>query len=47
MAWPRFINRNVSLDFYAVLDSEVEKLLADAVQRATDNDRKTVQPHDL
>ena len=39
--------QNVSSDFYDALDSEVEELLADAAQRATDNDRKTVQPRDL
>jgi histone H3/H4 len=40
-------NQNVSSDFYDALDGEVEELLADAAQRATDNDRKTVQPRDL
>jgi histone H3/H4 len=40
-------DQNVSSDFYDALDSEVEELLADAAQRATDNDRKTVQPRDL
>ena len=39
--------RNVSGDFYDALDSEVSELLADAAQRAQDNDRKTVQPRDL
>ncbi len=38
---------NVSSDFYAALDDEVERLLADAARRAEDNDRKTVQPRDL
>jgi histone H3/H4 len=40
-------DQNVSSDFYAPLDSEVEELLAEAGQRAADNDRKTVQPRDL
>jgi histone H3/H4 len=38
---------NVSGDFYDALDSEISDLLADAAQRAQDNDRKTVQPRDL
>jgi histone H3/H4 len=38
---------NVSADFYDALDGEVSDLLADAAQRAEDNDRKTVQPRDL
>lgn len=38
---------NVSSDFYDALDSEVQDMLADAAQRAQDNDRKTVQPRDL
>jgi histone H3/H4 len=38
---------NVAGDFYDALDSEVEDLLADAAQRAQDNDRKTVQSRDL
>jgi histone H3/H4 len=38
---------NVSSDFYDALDEEVSELLADAAQRASDNDRKTVQPRDL
>jgi histone H3/H4 len=40
-------DRNVSSNFYDALDGEVEELLADAAQRAADNDRKTVQPRDL
>jgi histone H3/H4 len=40
-------DQNVSSDFYAALDSEVEDLLTDAARRAEDNDRKTVQPRDL
>ncbi|ERH09165.1 MAG: hypothetical protein J07HX64_00918 [halophilic archaeon J07HX64] len=38
---------NVASDFYAALDEEVEKLLADAARRAEANDRKTVQSRDL
>jgi histone H3/H4 len=40
-------DQNMSSDFYDVLDSEVADLLADAARRAEDNDRKTIQPHDL
>jgi histone H3/H4 len=40
-------NQNVSSDFYDALDGEIEEVLADAAQRADDNDRKTVQPRDL
>jgi histone H3/H4 len=40
-------DQNVSSDFYDALDNEVADLLADAAQRAADNDRKTVQPRDL
>ena len=40
-------DHNVSSDFYDALDGEVEDLLADASQRAADNDRKTVQSRDL
>lgn len=40
-------DHNVSSDFYDALDAEVEELLEDAAQRATANDRKTVQPRDL
>lgn len=40
-------DNNVSSDFYDALDGEVKDLLADAAQRAEDNDRKTVQPRDL
>jgi len=38
---------NVASDFYGALDDEVEELLADAARRASENDRKTVQPRDL
>lgn len=41
------IDQNVSSDFYDELEGEVEQVLADAAQRAIDNDRKTVQPRDL
>jgi histone H3/H4 len=40
-------NQNVASDFYDALDAEVAELLADAARRASDNDRKTVQPRDL
>ena len=40
-------DQNVSADFYDALDEEVSELLADAAQRADNNDRKTVQPRDL
>ena len=42
-----FDDQNVASDFYDALDEEVEELLDEAAQRATDNDRKTVQPRDL
>ncbi|MFC6837356.1 DUF1931 domain-containing protein [Halomarina ordinaria] len=38
---------NVASDFYDALDSEVQELLEDAARRASENDRKTVQPRDL
>jgi TRAP-type C4-dicarboxylate transport system substrate-binding protein len=38
---------NVSSDFYDALDEDVTELLEDAARRASDNDRKTVQPRDL
>jgi histone H3/H4 len=38
---------NVSSDFYDALDENVSELLENAAQRASDNDRKTVQPRDL
>lgn len=40
-------NHNVSSDFYDDLDEQVADLLEDAADRATDNDRQTVQPRDL
>lgn len=39
--------KNVASDFYDALDAEVEDLLEEASERATANDRKTVQPRDL
>lgn len=42
-----FDDQNVASDFYDALDEEVGDLLDEAAQRATDNDRKTVQPKDL
>jgi histone H3/H4 len=41
------IDQNVSTDFYDALNDKVTDLLANAAQRAEDNDRKTVQPRDL
>ncbi|MFD1513933.1 MULTISPECIES: DUF1931 domain-containing protein [Halomarina] len=38
---------NVASDFYDALDEEVQELLDDAARRASENDRKTVQPRDL
>ncbi|WP_254545549.1 DUF1931 domain-containing protein [Halomarina pelagica] len=38
---------NVASDFYDALDQEVQELLDDAARRASENDRKTVQPRDL
>jgi histone H3/H4 len=40
-------DHNVSSDFYDALDDKMKDLLADAAQRAEDNDRKTVQPRNL
>lgn len=40
-------DKNVSSDFYDALNNEVAAVLEDAAQRASDNDRKTVQPRDL
>lgn len=40
-------DHNVSADFYEALDEEVSDLVDDAAERATQNDRKTVQPRDL
>ena len=38
---------NVSGDFYGALDGAVRELIARAEQRATDNNRRTLRPHDL
>jgi histone H3/H4 len=38
---------NVGGEFYEELNAEVSDLLADAMERARDNDRKTVQARDL
>ena len=38
---------NVSGEFYAALDTAVRDLIAKAEQRATDNNRRTLRPHDL
>jgi len=38
---------NVASDFYEALDEEVAGLIEDAAERATANDRKTIQPRDL
>ena len=40
-------DHNVSSDFYDEFDDEVAELLDEAARRASDNDRKTVQPRDL
>lgn len=40
-------DKNISADFFDALDEEVEELLAEAAHRATENNRKTVQPRDL
>ena len=38
---------NVSGEFYGALDAAVRELIAKAEQRATDNNRRTLRPHDL
>jgi len=40
-------DKNVASDFYDALDAGVEELIDDAAERATANDRKTVQGRDL
>jgi histone H3/H4 len=40
-------DKNVAAEFYEALDEEVDELLEDAADRASANDRKTVQPRDL
>ena len=38
---------NVSGEFYAALDDAVRALIAQAEERATNNGRRTLRPHDL
>jgi hypothetical protein len=38
---------NVSGEFYAALDAAVRNMIATAERRATDNNRRTLRPHDL
>ncbi len=38
---------NVSGDFYGALDGAVREMIAKAEQRAMDNNRRTLRPHDL
>jgi hypothetical protein len=38
---------NVSGDFYGALDDAVRNLINEAEQRALNNNRKTLRPHDL
>ena len=38
---------NVSGEFYAALDASVRDLIATAEERATENGRRTLRPHDL
>ena len=38
---------NVSGDFYAALDTAVRSMINDAEERACNNGRKTLRPHDL
>jgi len=38
---------NVSGDFYTALDSVVREMISGAEQRATNNGRRTLRPHDL
>ena len=38
---------NVSSDFYAALDSAVRCMINEAEERACNNGRKTLRPHDL
>ena len=38
---------NVSSDFYGALDVAVRSMINDAEQRACNNGRKTLRPHDL
>ena len=38
---------NVSAEFYGALDEAVRELIAKAEERALENNRKTLKPHDL
>jgi len=38
---------NVSGDFYGALDEAVRAMIAGAEDRATNNNRRTLRPHDL
>ena len=38
---------NVSSDFYGALDAAVRSMINDAEERACNNGRKTLRPHDL
>ena len=38
---------NVSGDFYSALDVAVRSMIAGAEERAVNNNRKTLRPHDL
>ena len=38
---------NVASDFGEALSKKVEELISEAVRRAKENDRKTIQPRDL
>ena len=38
---------NVSGEFYAALDQAVRDLIATAEQRAGENNRRTLRPHDI
>jgi len=38
---------NVSGDFYSALDAAVRGLISEAEQRALNNNRRTLRPHDL
>jgi len=40
-------NINVSSEFYGALDQAVRDLIATAEQRASENNRRTLRPHDL
>jgi hypothetical protein len=38
---------NVAGDFYGALDDAVRRMIAEAEQRARNNNRRTLRPHDL